>query len=260
MSSSKIEWTESVWNPVVGCTKVSSGCANCYAERMAKRLVAISKAARERGDDPGRAANYEEVLNASGKWNGKIFMDHEALREPYSWRLPRIVFVNSMSDLFHKNVPDQFILDMFKVMNECSIHTFQVLTKRPERAAELSDALTWTPNIWIGTSVESDDVIGRIDHLRNTGGYVRFLSCEPLLGPLTRLKLNGIHWAIVGGESGPGARPIEVSWVRDIRQRCEKANVPFFFKQWGGVNKKKAGRVLDGQTYDAMPETDLLAV
>lgn len=253
MANTKIEWTESVWNPVVGCSKVSRGCDHCYAERMAKRLVAMARAARERGDDPGRAANYEKVLTPQGRWNGKVFMDRDALREPYGWRQPRVVFVNSMSDPFHENVSTDFIKAMFAVMNECSAHTFQVLTKRPERAATLSAELKWTSNIWMGTSVEDEAVMDRIDHLRTVGSQTRFLSCEPLLGPLPRLDLYGIHWVIAGGESGPGARPAEVDWVRDIQRCCRDSGVAFFFKQWGGVNKKKAGRLLDGRMYDEMP-------
>lgn len=260
MANSKIEWTESVWNPVVGCSKVSQGCKHCYAERMAKRLVAMSKAAKERGDDPGRAANYEKVLTRQGRWNGEIFLDRDALRDPYTWRSPRVVFVNSMSDLFHENVPLDFIQDMYAVMNDCGKHTFQVLTKRPERAAAIAADLTWTPNIWIGTSVENEDVLERIDQLRQVGAHVRFLSCEPLLGPLPNLDLTGIDWVILGGESGPGARPMKQEWVRDLQRRCSDATVPFFFKQWGGVNKKKAGRELDGRTYDEMPQLAAAAI
>lgn len=253
MANTKIEWTESVWNPVVGCSKVSRGCDHCYAERMAKRLVAMAKAARERGDDPGRAANYEKVLTPHGRWNGNVFMDWDALREPYSWRQPRVVFVNSMSDPFHENVSTDFIKAMFDVMNGCPAHTFQVLTKRPERAAALSAELKWTSNIWMGTSVEDEAVMDRIDHLRAVESKMRFLSCEPLLGPLPGLNLSGIHWVIAGGESGPGARPAEAEWVRGIQRCCRDSGVAFFFKQWGGVNKKKAGRLLDGRVYDEMP-------
>jgi protein gp37 len=238
---------------MVGCSKVSQGCKHCYAERMAKRLVAMAKAARERGDAPGRAANYEKVLTAQGGWNGHVYLDRSALREPHTWRQPRMVFVNSMSDPFHENVPLDFIQEMFAVMNACRMHTFQVLTKRPERAAAISKKLKWTPNIWIGTSVESEDVLERVDHLRAVGSHIRFLSCEPLLGPLSSLDLTGINWVIVGGESGPGARPIEADWVREIQRRCRDEAVPFFFKQWGGVNKKKAGRMLDGRSYGDMP-------
>lgn len=253
MANTKIEWTESVWNPVVGCSKVSRGCDHCYAERMAKRLVAMARAARERGDDPGRAANYEKVLTPHGRWNGKIFIDWEALREPYGWRQPRVVFVNSMSDPFHENVSTDFIKAMFAVMNGCPAHTFQVLTKRPERAAALSAELKWTSNIWMGTSVEDEAVMERVGHLRTVGSQTRFLSCEPLLGPLPGLDLSGIHWVIAGGESGPGARPAEAEWVRDIQRCCWDSGVAFFFKQWGGVNKKKAGRLLDGRVYAEMP-------
>ncbi len=259
MANSKIEWTESVWNPVVGCSKVSQGCKHCYAERMAKRLVAMARAARDRGDDPGRTANYEKVLTPQGRWNGAIFLDWDALREPHTWRQPRVLFVNSMSDPFHENVPLDFIQEMFAVMNACRMHTFQVLTKRPERAAAISAHLTWTPNIWMGTSVESEEVLERVDNLRAVGSLTRFLSCEPLLGPLPHLTLDGIHWVIVGGESGPGARPMEAEWVRGVQQRCARQSVPFFFKQWGGVNKKKAGRLLDGRTFDEMPQPAELA-
>ena len=253
MANTKIEWTESVWNPVVGCSRVSRGCNHCYAERMARRLAAMAVAARERGDDPGRAANYGKALSRRGRWNGTITLDRGALEEPRSWRQPRIVFVNSMSDLFHKNVPLDFIKEMFAVMNKCAAHTFQVLTKRAERLAEVSSELQWTPNIWMGVSVEDEDTASRVDHLRITGSKTRFLSCEPLLGPLTKLDLTGIHWVIVGGESGPGARPMKEEWVQDIKKKCHAASVPFFFKQWGGVNKKKAGRALDGRVYGEMP-------
>ncbi|HOE96837.1 MAG TPA: phage Gp37/Gp68 family protein [Candidatus Sumerlaeota bacterium] len=254
MTSTRIEWTQSVWNPVVGCSKVSSGCKNCYAERMARRLVAIAAAARARGDDPGRAGNYQKVLNANGNWSGGIFLDDLSLHAPYGWRQPRVVFVNSMSDLFHENVPFDFIRKVFNVMNECESHTFQVLTKRPERAALFSGKLGWTSNIWIGTSVENDEVSGRIDHLRKVGGCVRFLSLEPLLGPLPNLNLTDIDWVIVGGESGPGARKMRPEWVHSIQQLCRANGVPFFFKQWGGANKKRNGRLLGGKTYDEMPD------
>jgi len=253
--SSTIEWTESTWNPVVGCTKVSPGCANCYAERMAKRLVAIARSSRERGANPGRAANYGQVINDRGRWNGKVFLDHDAVTDPLNWRLPRVIFVNSMSDLFHEDVPLAFIQRVFDVMNRCPQHTFQVLTKRPHITAKFADQLTWTPNIWMGTSVENADVTHRIHELRKVSAHVRFLSVEPLLGPIPQLPLSGIHWCIVGGESGPGARPMKEQWVTKIRDRCLKYNVPFFFKQWGGVNKKTAGRDLEGQTWDGMPES-----
>jgi len=251
--SSTIEWTDTTWNPVVGCTKVSPGCVNCYAERMGKRLAAISLSISAKGGDPGRLANYANVMTTRGRWNGSVYMDEGSLGDPTRWRKPRRVFVNSMSDLFHNDVTDDFIRKVFSVMAAHPRHTFQVLTKRPERAARLSGALPWAPNIWMGTSVESQAVTPRIKQLQATAAEVRFLSVEPLISRIRRLPLAGIHWVIVGGESGPGARPMEKSWVREIRDACEAKNVPFFFKQWGGVQKKKAGRELDGQTHDAMP-------
>lgn len=254
---SSIEWTDSTWNPVVGCTKVSSGCAHCYAERMAKRLVAIADSAQARGQNAGRAANYASVINERGRWNGRVFLDYEAIEDPLHWRLPRVIFVNSMSDLFHEEVPLDFIRRVFDVMNRCPQHTFQVLTKRPHLAAEYAASITWSPNIWMGTSVENNDVVERVKHLQLVPAHVRFLSVEPLLGPIPRLPLSGIHWAIVGGESGPGARPMRREWVTQLRDRCERYGVPFFFKQWGGVNKKIAGRELDGRTWDEMPRAGL---
>lgn len=254
--TSSIEWTESTWNPVVGCTKVSTGCTNCYAERMAKRLVAIAQSAQMCGKNPGRAKNYASVINNRGRWNGRVFLDKAAVDDPRSWRLPRVVFVNSMSDLFHPDVPTTFIKSVFRVMNECPQHTFQVLTKRPERTAKLSSSVNWTPNIWMGTSVENQSVIERVRQLQRVPASVRFLSVEPLLGPISRLPLKGIGWVIVGGESGPGARPMNPKWVSQIRDRCTNRKVPFFFKQWGGVNKKATGRLLDGRTWDNMPVVD----
>ncbi len=251
--SSSIEWTDSTWNPVVGCTKVSPGCANCYAERMAKRLAAIAKSTRDKGGNPGRGANYEQVVNQRGRWNGKVFLDHDAVEDPLSWRLPRTVFVNSMSDLFHEDVPLDFIKRVFEVMNACPQHVFQVLTKRPEITAEYAACLEWSDNIWMGASVEDSKVTWRVHELRKVPAAVRFLSVEPLLGPIPQLPVKDIQWVIVGGESGPGARPMQGSWVRQIRDRCERYDVPFFFKQWGGVNKKTAGRELDGRTWDDIP-------
>ena len=251
---SSIEWTDSTWNPVVGCTKVSSGCANCYAERMAKRLAAISQSAINRGDRPGRAAHYQSVVNAKGRWNGKVYLDHDAVEDPLSWRLPRTVFVNSMSDLFHEEVPLSFIQRIFDVMNRCPQHVFQILTKRPHLTAEYASKLDWSENIWMGTSVENADVVHRVRQLQGVPAHVRFLSVEPLLGPIPRLPLRGIHWVIVGGESGPGARPMTETWATQVRDRCRQYDVPFFFKQWGGVNKKATGRRLDGRTWDQMPE------
>ncbi len=250
---SAIEWTNSTWNPVVGCRKVSAGCKNCYAERMAKRLAGMARAARRRGQNPGRTANYLHVIDAHGRWNGQVFLDEGAIGDPLRWVRPRMIFVNSMSDLFHEDVPAGFIHAVFDVMNRCPQHTFQILTKRPQTAARHSKRLQWTPNIWMGTSVENATVAHRVRHLRQTRAAIKFLSVEPLLGPIPRLPLAGIGWVIVGGESGPRARPMRAEWVRRIRDRCVLRGVPFFFKQWGGVNKKRAGRVLDGRTWDGMP-------
>jgi len=231
--NSSIEWTESTWNPVTGCTKISPGCQHCYAERMARRLKAM------------RQPHYT---------NGFRLAAHEdALELPLRWKEPQTIFVNSMSDLFHEDVPEAFIHRVFEVMRRASWHRFQVLTKRSERLAELSQALDWAENIWMGVSVERHDYTFRIDHLRGTGALVKFLSLEPLLGPLPNLDLSGIDWVIVGGESGPGARPMALEWVAEIRDQCRKIGTPFFFKQWGGFNKKKAGRVLEGRTWDEMP-------
>lgn len=210
------------------------------------------------GRNPGKKAAYLHVINGRGRWNGDVYLDESAVDAPLSWTTPRVIFVNSMSDLFHEDVPLWFIKSVFQVMNQCPQHTFQVLTKRPERAREISDQLTWTSNIWMGTSVENTAVTYRVHHLRRTGAVIKFLSVEPLLGPISRLPIAGIDWVIVGGESGPGARPMEVAWVRQIRDRCVARGVPFFFKQWGGVAKKKAGRVLDGRTWDEMPNESLL--
>ena len=232
-SGSSIEWTETTWNPVTGCTKVSYGCRNCYAERMAHRLQAM-------GLDKYR--------------NGFAVTTHaDVLAAPLQWRRPRLVFVNSMSDLFHEQIPVDFVQRVFDVMNRAPWHTFQVLTKRPERASALSTRLTWTPNIWLGVSIETQRWLSRLSHLAATGARTRFLSLEPLLGPLPDLELRAIDWVIVGGESGPGARPMNADWVRDIRDNCVSHNVPFFFKQWGGVIKKRHGRRLDGRTWDEMP-------
>lgn len=230
---SKIEWTEATWNPVTGCSKISEGCRFCYAERMAFRLQAMGKPQYQNGFQPT--------------------MQPAALDAPRSWRKPRVVFVNSMSDLFHEKVDTSFIAKVFGVMNECDQHTFQVLTKRPDRALAISDKLTWTSNIWLGVSVENQEMTGRIKLLQQIPAALRFLSVEPLIGRISRLPLQGIGWVIVGGESGPGARPMNPDWVREIRNKCQKANVPFFFKQWGGTNKKKAGRILDDRTWDDLP-------
>lgn len=233
MAKSTIEWTESTWNPTTGCTKISAGCKNCYAAKLALRLQAMGQAKYQNGFVPT--------------------MHSQTLLDPYKWKKGRLVFVNSMSDSFHKEFPLPFIQQMFKVMNDTERHTYQVLTKRAERLEELSPFLEWSDNIWMGVSVENEKVVGRIDHLRNSEARVKFLSCEPLLGPLQNLNLEGIDWVIVGGESGPNARPMEKEWVEDIQKQCEKAGIAFFFKQWGGVNKKKTGRLLNGRTYDEMP-------
>jgi protein gp37 len=258
--SSTIEWTDSTWNPVVGCRKVSSGCANCYAERMAKRLAAMATAAIKLGQNAGKKAAYLQVINQYGRWNGDVFLDYSAVEEPLGWNAPRVIFVNSMSDLFHSDVPDEFILRVFDVMNRCPQHTFQILTKRPERVVSMSPKLPWNSHIWMGTSIENAAVVHRVHHLRKTKAFVRFLSVEPLIGPIPRLPLTDIHWVIVGGESGPGSRPIDSGWVRQIRDRCLKMQVPFFFKQWGGTNKAKAGRELDGRTWDEMPFSHAMGV
>ena len=231
--SSSIEWTESTWNPTTGCTKVSSGCANCYAERMALRLKAMGN------------PNYDNGFS--------ITMHENVLALPLRWRKPQTIFVNSMSDLFHEDVPEQFIFRVFDVMRRADWHCFQILTKRSRRLIDLSPQLSWMPNIWMGVSVEDRDHTFRIGHLRRTGANVKFLSLEPLLEPISSLNIERIDWVIVGGESGPRSRPIEESWVIDIRNQCQDMKVPFFFKQWGGINKKKSGRELEGRTWDEIP-------
>lgn len=231
---SNIEWTETTWNPVTGCSKISQGCTHCYAERMAMRLQAMGVSRYRNGFD--------------------VAVHEEALTEPLRWRQPRLVFVNSMSDLFHPSVPVPFIEAVFAIMNRAARHTFQVLTKRPERAQLLGDRVSWTPNIWLGVSIESERWLSRRALLVDTGAETKFLSLEPLLGPLPDLELAGIDWVIAGGESGPGARPMQPAWVRDIRNACVRNGVPFFFKQWGGVFKKRTGRELDGRTWNQMPD------
>jgi len=234
MAQSSIEWTQMTWNPTTGCNKVSAGCKYCYAEILSKRLQAMGQKKYRNGF--------------------KLTLHPETLKIPYSWKKPKVVFVNSMSDLFHKDIPLKYIQQVFKVMKDNPIHTFQILTKRGDVLAEYSPILDWAPNIWMGVSVEDERVISRIDYLRNTGAFIKFLSLEPLIGPLPDLNLYNIDWIIVGGESGPKARTMKKDWVLDIRDQCNKANVKFFFKQWGGVNKKKAGRKLEGKTYNEMPE------
>jgi len=230
---SKIEWTQSTWNPVTGCTKISTGCKNCYAQRMALRL---------------KAAGSPNYINGF-----KVTLHENTLKIPFRWRKPRMVFVNSMSDIFHQDVPKDFIDKMFDVMSRASQHRYQILTKRSGRLLQLNPTLHWRPNIWMGVTVETAEYIHRIAHLRQTGAAVKFVSFEPLLGPISNIELSGIDWVIVGGESGPGARPMKYRWAADIRDRCIAADVPFFFKQWGGVNKKKNGRKLDNKIGSQMP-------
>ena len=232
-TNSGIEWTESTWNPVTGCSKVSPGCKHCYAERMAMRLKAMGQ--------PKYANGF------------KLALHEDKLEQPLDWRKPGIIFVNSMSDLFHQDVPLSFIHKVFDVMRCASWHTFQVLTKRSRRLLELNPEIDWPSNVWMGVSVENQDYAFRIEHLRQTDAQIKFLSLEPLLGPLPGLNLSGIDWVIVGGESGPGARPMAEEWVVDIRDQCRVARVPFFFKQWGGVRRKQAGRVLRGCTWNQIP-------
>jgi protein gp37 len=236
-TKSSIEWTESTWNPLTGCTKVSPGCKNCYAERMSKRLQAMGQ------------ANYRNGF--------QISLHEHVLETPLHWKQPQVIFVNSMSDLFHEDVPVSFIQDVFNVMRLAFWHTFQVLTKRSARLLELDSQIAWPENVWMGVSVENNDYIFRTDHLRQTHALTKFLSLEPLLSPLPGLHLNAIDWVIVGGESGPGSRPMDRSWVLEIRDQCLASKTPFFFKQWGGTNKKKAGRELDGRTWDDLPARNI---
>jgi protein gp37 len=241
---SSIEWTEATWNPVAGCTVLSPGCTNCYAMRMAARLALMGR------------NKYVGTTRKSGgrsKWNGKVILDSASLEAPLQWKVGRLIFINSMSDLFHDEVPGEFIEKVFSVAATTPQHTYQVLTKRAERLMTLGQTLSWPENLWMGVSVENADYTWRIECLRKTPAKVRFLSLEPLLGPLGDLDLHNIDWVIVGGESGPGARPMDEQWVRSILDQCRRLKVPFHFKQWGGANKKKAGRVIDGRTWDEMP-------
>jgi len=238
--NSSIEWTKSTWNPVTGCTKISPGCKNCYAERIAKRLFAMGQ------------ANYVNGF--------KLTIHEHALKLPLKWKKPQTIFVNSMSDLFHKDVPEEFILKVFNVMNNAPWHTFQILTKRAERLAKISDRLVWGKNIWMGVSVENADYIYRIDNLRKTKAKVKFISFEPLIDKIEIVNLQGVDWVIVGGESGPKARHLSPEWVTNLRDQCLVQKVPFFFKQWGGINKKKTGRLLNGRTWDEMPQVVSLGV
>jgi protein gp37 len=237
MAQSSIEWTEMTWNPTTGCTKISAGCKFCYAEVMTKRLKAMGV---DKYRDGFKVRTHEDQLNT-----------------PYTWKHGKVIFVNSMSDLFHEDVPLDFIKRVFTVMNENPQHVFQVLTKRAERLYEVHKELKWTHNIWMGVSVEDERVKDRIGYLRKTKAKVKFLSCEPLIGPLSKLNLNKMDWVIVGGESGHKPRPMSADWVLNIQEQCKKAGVAFFFKQWGGRNKKAAGRLLNGRTYDEMPEIEL---
>ena len=235
MNKTKIQWTEMTWNPITGCTKISDGCLNCYAARMAKRLKAMG--------NPRYINEFEVTV-------------HEDLFEvPLHIKQPKMIFVNSMSDLFHKDVSDDIIVKIFETMNKAQWHTFQVLTKRPERvlAMEQAGLIKWSYNIWMGTTVENDKYLERVDKLRETSARIKFLSCEPLLSSLKDINLEKIDWVIVGGESGPKSREMKKEWVLELKDLCEKASIAFFFKQWGGINKKKSGRLLDGKTYDDYP-------
>jgi protein gp37 len=230
---SSIEWTDVTWNPVTGCTKISPGCKHCYAERMAKRLWSMGQ--------PRYSNGFQLTLQ------------RDVVNQPLSWKRPRLVFVNSMSDLFHDEVPLSYLREVFRVMAAAHWHVFQVLTKRSERLSTLASKLEWSANVWMGVSVESEDYKYRIEDLSHVPAAVRFLSVEPLLGPIDKLPLRNIDWVIVGGESGPHARPINENWVRSIRNDCVSAGVPFFFKQWGGTRKSTTGRILDGRTWDELP-------
>lgn len=230
---SQIEWTDATWNPVTGCTKVSPGCKFCYAERMAGRLHAMQQ------------HRYRNAFRST--------LQPDLLEAPLRWSRPRVIFVNSMSDLFHEEVPDAYIAAVFDTIKRADHHVFQVLTKRSDRLRELAPLLSWPRNLWMGVSVENQDYVHRVRDLQRVPARTRFLSMEPLLGPVRRLPLAGIHWVIVGGESGPGARPMHPDWARAIRDRCRQRGVPFFFKQWGGIWKKRTGRVLDGRTWDERP-------
>lgn len=250
MAETSIEWTDMTWNPVAGCSVVSPGCTNCYAMRMAGRLDAMGM------------SKYRNLTRSSGgvaKWTGAIRLDPESLETPLRWKTPRKVFVNSMSDLFHPDVPVEFISRVWTAMARARIHTFQILTKRPERLRIITAELPLLRNVWLGTSVENDDYLERLDHLRAARAHVRFVSFEPLLGSVRGADLSDIHWAIVGGESGPKARPMDRTWVDEIMHECRKHGTAFFFKQWGGRNKKITGRRIDGKTWDEFPVKSLSA-
>ena len=233
MASTTIEWTESSWNPVTGCTKISTGCKNCYAERMAKRLQAMGN------------RNYTSGFS--------VALQPHMLELPLTWKVPRQIFVNSMSDLFHENIPFDYIERVFAIMHKATQHTFQILTKRSQRLLALSEQLVWPENVWMGVTVENAEVVNRIDDLRATGANIKFLSCEPLLSSLGKIDLAGIDWLIAGGESGPQARPLKKGWVTELRDQCEESDTAFFFKQWGGTRKKEAGRLLEGRLWNEYP-------
>lgn len=237
---SNIEWTEMTWNPVTGCVKISQGCKHCYAERMAKRLHAMGSSRYEQGFAPT--------------------LHYDLIEAPRQWKKPRVIFVNSMSDLFQETVPLSFIQRIFQTMQGCPRHIFQVLTKRADRLEAIAPHLPWPENVWMGVSVENSSVLARVRHLQRTPAHVKFLSCEPLIGPLNRLPLSGINWVIVGGESGPGARPMEKAWANSILRQCRRVDVDFFFKQWGGVRKDMTGRLLNGKTYDEMPQRRVITL
>lgn len=239
-----IEWTEVTWNPTTGCDRISDGCDNCYALTLAKRLKAMGAAKYQQDGDP----------RTSGPGFG-LAVHPEALKQPYKWRSPSVVFVNSMSDLFHARIPLGFVREVFAVIADTPQHTYQVLTKRSARLRKIADQLDWPANLWMGVSVEDGSALARLDDLRAVPAAVRFVSCEPLLGPLEEINLDGLHWVIAGGESGPRHRPIDPAWVTGLRDRCVAAEVPFFFKQWGGRTPKQGGRLLDGQRWDQMPAT-----
>jgi protein gp37 len=231
---SRIEWTESSWNPITGCTKISSGCNNCYAEKMANRLKMMG------------SKNYENGF--------KLTCHQHALNAPLQWKKPRMIFVCSMSDIFHKDVPDDFILNIFEVIKKSYWHTFQILTKRSERFATFTKTYGFPSNAWAGVTVENADVLFRADHLRQVPSKIKFISAEPLVGSIKDLNLNNINWVVAGGESGANSRPLSIEWAREIRDKCIKENISFFFKQWGGTNKKATGRILDGKLWNEMPE------
>ena len=245
---SNIEWTEATWNPIAGCTMVSPGCTNCYAQRLAARLELMG------------STKYAKITRKSDRraiWTGRLNFSDVDLNTPTKWSKPRRIFVNSMSDLFHEQVPESFIARVWRVMEQAHWHSYQILTKRPHRMRDIlrNGSIPTLKNVWIGTSVESQEYLGRLELLRETPAHVRFVSFEPLLGPIVDVDLSGMHWVIVGGESGPGARPMQTWWVEELRDACREQNVPFFFKQWGGVRKKTTGRLLAGRTWDELPAT-----